>query len=82
MAKKKVEVVEQTTVKVVKTGGKIEEYLLEGHEPTVDDALEAAGMDLIKGQRVRMDGELVDGDTIVEEGAIITVTGAVAGGKN
>lgn len=84
LRKKKVEeeAVEQTLVKIVKTGGKIEEYLFEGDEPTVDDALEAAGMEITKGQRVRMDGDLVDGDTIVEDGSVLTVTGKVAGGAN
>jgi uncharacterized protein YabE (DUF348 family) len=70
-----------TTVKVGRTGGKVEEYELEGEEPTVGDALEEAGISVSKGDRIRMDGDLVDRDTIVEAGAIIMVSGKVSGGN-
>lgn len=70
-----------TSVKVGRTGGKVEEYELEGDEPTVADALEEAGISTSKGDRIRMDGEIVDRDTIVEDGAIIMVAGKVAGAR-
>lgn len=79
MAKKKRKDI--VTVKVGRTGGKVEEYELEGDEPTVGDALEEAGISVSKGDRIRMDGDLVDRDTILEEGAIIMVSGKVSGGN-
>lgn len=68
-----------TTVKVGRSGGNVEKYSLPGDEPTVGDALDEAGISTSKGDRIRMDGEVVDRDTIVEEGAIITVQAKVAG---
>ena len=76
MAKKKTTI---TTVKVGRTGGRVESYELEGDEPTVGEALEEAGLSVSKGDRIRMDGVIVDRDTIVEDGAIIMVAGKVAG---
>lgn len=72
----------EISVKVGRTGGRVEEYLLEGDEPTVGDALAAAGIELSKGQRVRVGGESAEEDTIVEDGDIITVQGKVSGGNN
>ena len=69
------------TVKVGRTGGRIEEYALEGDEPTVGEALEAAGISTSKGDRIRADGDVVDRDTIAEDGQIIMVSGKVAGAK-
>lgn len=76
MAKKKF-----TTVRVGRTGGRIEKYELEGDEPTVGEALEEAGISTTKNDRIRLDGDIVDEDTIVSEGQIITVSGKVSGGK-
>ena len=77
--RRKKDKVETITVKIGRTGSRIEEYALEGEEPTVGDALEAAGISTSKGDKIRMDGELVDRDTIVEDSAIIMISGKVAG---
>lgn len=72
----------QITVKVGRSGGRVEEYILEGDEPTVGDALEAADISISKGQRIRLGGDVVDEDTIVEDGDMITVQGKVSGGQS
>lgn len=72
----------ETIVKVGKTGGKVDTYSLEGNEPTVADALEAAGIVLAKGERVRVNGDAADEDQEVYSDDIITVTGKVSGGSN
>ena len=60
-------------VKVGRTGGRVEEYSLEGDEPTVEDALQAAGITLTKGERIRLNGETADEGDSVDDGDIITV---------
>lgn len=69
------------TVKVGRTGGRVKEYVLEGEEPTIADALEAADISSTKGDRVRLNGDIADEDTVVEDGDIITVAGRVSGGS-
>lgn len=69
-------------VKVGRTGKKVETYSITAEDPTVEDALEAAGITVSKGDRVRLDGETVELDEAIEDGAIITVAGKVSGGKN
>jgi sulfur carrier protein ThiS len=83
MARRKKETNEEkvTLVKVSRTGGRVEEYALEGEEPTVGDALQKAGITLTKGDRVRIGGDVVDVDTIVDDGDIITIAGKVSGGN-
>lgn len=78
--KKKVEEEQETLVKVGRTGGRVEEYSLEGDEPTVGDALALAGLSVSKGDRIRLNGDAADEDTIVEDGDIITMAGKVSGG--
>lgn len=68
-------------VKVGRTGGRVEEYSLTGTEPTVADALEAAGLSVSKGDRIRVNGDTAEDDTILENGDVITVSGKVSGGS-
>lgn len=79
--RKKTKKTTTTTVKVGRTGGRVEEYILEGDEPTVGDALSAANISTSKGDRIRLNGDVVDEDTIVENDDIITVAGKVSGGN-
>ena len=69
----------ETLVKVGRSGGRVEEYSLTGDEPTVADALAAAGIRLTKGDRIRLGGQSADEDEIVENGDIITIGGKVSG---
>lgn len=73
---------DEILVKVGRTGGRVEEYSLEGDEPTVSDALQAAGITISKGDRIRLNGETADEDDEVEDGDIITIAGKVSGGSN
>jgi molybdopterin converting factor small subunit len=77
----KKDVVDTITVKISRTGGQVTEYSLEGDDPTVGDALEAARIEISKGDRIRVNGELVDEDTVVSQDDIITITGKVSGGR-
>lgn len=79
--RKKVETEEEVLVKVGRSGGRVEEYSLTGEEPTVGDALVAAGITISKGDRIRLNGETADEDEIVEEGDIVTIAGKVSGGS-
>lgn len=72
----------ETIVKVGKTGGKVETYSLMGDEPTVSDALEAAGITLSKGDRIRVNGDAADEDDAVYSDDIVTIAGKVSGGSN
>lgn len=74
--------VETISVKVMRTGGRTVKVKLEGDEPTIDDALSEADIELSKGDRVRLNNEPATGDTVLEEGDIITVGGKISGGKN
>jgi hypothetical protein len=79
--KKSTDEEKQTFVKISRTGGRVEEYQLDGDEPTVGDALQKAGITLVKGDRVRIGGDQADEDTIVDDGDIITIAGRVSGGS-
>ncbi len=68
-------------VKIGRTGGRVEEYSIEGTDPTVEDALEVADISISKGDKIRLNGDSVDEDTVVENGDIITISGRVSGGK-
>lgn len=72
---------QETMVKVGRSGGRVEEYSLTGEDPTVEDALRAAGVNTTKGDRIRLNGETADEDEIVEDGDIITIAGKVSGGS-
>ena len=72
---------DETLVKVGRTGGRVEEYSLEGDEPTVADALAAAGISISKGDRIRLNGDAADEDEAVQDGDIVTVAGKVSGGS-
>lgn len=72
----------ETLVKVGRSGGRVEEYSLTEEDPTVADALAAAGISISKGDRIRLNGETADEDEDVEDGDIITVAGKVSGGSN
>jgi sulfur carrier protein ThiS len=74
--------VTETLVKVGRTGGRVEEYSLEGDEPTVADALQAAGITISKGDRIRLNGETATEDDEVQSGDIVTIAGKVSGGSN
>lgn len=73
---------DEILVKVGRTGGRVEEYSLTGDEPTVADALQAAGITISKGDRIRLNGDTADEDETVEDQDIITVAGKVSGGSN
>lgn len=72
----------ETLVKVGRTGGRVEEYSLEGEEPTIADALSAAGITISKGDRIRLNGDAAEEDEVVQGGDIITIAGKVSGGSN
>ena len=73
---------DEILVSVGRTGKKVERYSITAEDPTVEDALEAAGITVSKGDRVRLDGETVELDEPIEDGAIITVAGKVSGGSS
>ena len=71
---------EEVIVKIGRSGGRVESYSIEGSDPTVADALEAAGISLTKGERIRLNGESADEDEEIQTDDIITIAGKVSGG--
>ena len=66
-------------VKLGRMGGVVSTYLLE-EDSTVFDLLEKADIDFSKGDRVRVNSEPAEGDTILEDGDIVTLSSKVSGG--
>ena len=66
-------------VKLGRMGGVVSTYLLE-EESTVFDLLEKADIDFSKGDRVRVNSTPAEGDTILEDGDIVTLSSKVSGG--
>lgn len=65
-------------VKVAKTGGKVEEYMLNG-ERTVEGALETAELDYDEDSRIRLNGKEADLGDEVKDGDVITLAGNIKG---
>ena len=68
-------------VKVARTGGKPEVYVLE-EGATAEDALDAAGITYNRRDRVRINGDIAELDDELEDGDRVTVTGKIQGGKS
>lgn len=69
---------EEVLVKVGRSGGEVKEYSV-SEDATVLDVLNAAGITLTKGERLRLNGDAVEEDDAVDDGDIITISGKVAG---
>jgi sulfur carrier protein ThiS len=70
---------ETIIVKVAKTGDTVKEVCLNG-DRTVEDALEAAGLEYDETSRLRVNGQTVDLDDELEDGEILTVGRKIKGG--
>jgi ribosome-interacting GTPase 1 len=70
---------EEIFVKVARTGSTVKEVCLNG-DRTVEDALNAAGVEYSESSRIRINGETVDLEDEVSDGDIITVSGSIKGG--
>lgn len=68
------------TVKVARTGGRVTEVLVESGT-TVEEALEASGIDYSATDRVRKNGTQADLDDKVTKNDVITVAGKIKGGS-
>ncbi len=76
----KITMARKITVTVGRHSGSVNEYTIDIANPTVQDALDKAGIDLTKGDRIRLNGDTVMvGDKIANDD-VITVTGRVSGG--
>lgn len=82
MARRRTAEVEESEilVKVGRSGGRVEEFAITGEDLTVADALEAAGISVTKGDRIRVNSEIADKSDDISDGDIITVSGKVSGG--
>lgn len=69
---------EEVLVKVGRSGGKVEEYSV-SEDATVLDVLNAAGLTLTKGERLRLNGGAAEEDDGIDDGDVITISGKVAG---
>ena len=70
----------EITVKFGRTGGVVSEYLLDDGK-SVEDLLEMANADFSKGDRVRLNGDVLeDLETVLEAGDIVTMSSKVSGG--
>lgn len=72
---------DQIEVKVARVGGKVETVVLENGDITVEDALDAAGIDHTGKTRIRVNGEPAELDDELEDGDRVTVTGKITGGN-
>lgn len=70
------------SVTVGRSSGKIEVYTITASKPTVQDALDTAGISLTKGDRIRLNGDTVQAGDSIENKDIITIAGRVSGGGN
>lgn len=75
-AKKEVDTI---SVRVAQIGGEIKEIALE-EGSTIEDALNAAGIDPNGGQRIRVDGETAELQDELEDGDYVTLSGKIKGG--
>lgn len=81
MARRRASAVEELIlVKVTRLGSEVKEVSLP-KDSTVSQALEAAGLDAEAYNRIRISGESVELEDIVENGDIITVSGGMKGGN-
>ena len=71
---------ETISVKVATIGGEVKEFNLE-EGATVEDALNAYGIDPDSSKKLRVDGEPVDLEDELEDGDYLTVSSKVKGGK-
>lgn len=69
------------TVTVGRHSGSVNDYTIATANPTVGDALEQAGIELTKGDRIRLNGDTVLAGDKISNDDVITVTGRVSGGK-
>ena len=86
MARKKKETGDKDiVVKVFRAGSKGVEVALNGGERTVDEALEAAGMNLKASEVVQLNGEELDEDELeeveLEDGDRIVLVKNIEGGR-
>ena len=70
---------EEFIVKVARTGGRVVEVSVEAGA-TVEDALEASGIDYSSTDRIRKNGNTADFDATVSQNDVITVAGKIKGG--
>lgn len=81
MARRRAEAeVDAILVKVSRIGSQVVEVSLD-KDSTVQDALDAAGFDAESFNRLRIAGEAVELEDIVEDGDILTVSGGMKGGN-
>ena len=75
------------SVQVGRVGMKLQEVMLGSGNQTVDDALEAAGIDLKDEESIRVNGEDhvngddVDGDTILDNHDVVLLVKSIDGGR-
>lgn len=80
MARRRTSTEAMIEVKVARLGGEVKTVALQP-DSTVADALEAAGVDSENFNRLRVSGEPVEPEDVVEDGDIITVSGGMKGGN-
>jgi uncharacterized Zn ribbon protein len=69
-------------VKVGRVPGRITEVNVVDGETTVDEAIEIAGLTVESGFSVRLNGESVEGDAVVEDGDSVTIVKEVKGNSD
>jgi sulfur carrier protein ThiS len=71
---------EDIEVKVARTGSQVKEICLNG-DHTVQDALDAAGLNVKASEEIRVNGETVDADYELEDGDRVVLAKNIAGGR-
>lgn len=66
-------------VKVARTGGRVTEVVVE-KGATIEEALEASGIDYSSTDRIRKNGATVELDSKVAKNDVITIAGKIKGG--
>lgn len=67
-------------VKVARTGGRVSEVSVE-NGTTVEEVLEASGIDYSSTDRIRKNGVRAELDDKVSKSDVITIAGKIKGGK-
>ena len=67
------------TVQVTKVPGAMKTVTLETENNTVNDAIKAAELDVAQGYEVRVDDEIANLETRLEDGAVVVITKMIKG---
>lgn len=67
------------TVQVTKVPGAMKTVTLETENNTVNDAIKAAELDVAQGYEVRVDDEIANLETRLDDGAVVVITKMIKG---